>query len=837
MRHALVPRVALVCATMLANGVILGDAPEALRLLAGLALLFVLPGLPWLWGLNWLGTQDGIERIVLLGGLSCALASVALLAAVYWPQPLDLIQVLIALDAVTLGGLVFSTLNQNGTSTRWHWPRGATLASLLAILIMAIYLRWYTLGYGEFHEDEIENMALAVRAMKGEEYAPFLDSKGPIHWLIPAAVWLTHGWINEGLARAPFAICSTLTVLAVFALGRRMAGAGAGLIGAALVAVNGLLIAYARHVENPSIIVLWAVLAAWCAWRFYESRDMPGRDAGVLLIAGWGLLGVGLIAHPNMILYVPPFIGMVGLTIWRRRSLWQRVRTTMLIGGVLFLMLAAAFYVPFVRDPYFPRVIEYFSTERVGNALLYNRAADLLEQESEYSSRFYTPWVVFFSAVALFGALRQVGRAGPWLATLAGVGVVTTLLWPTLWEWGTFNMALLPYALLIGTVAFSNRVMFHTRSLALWFGVPYLALTFMARDAATHIRNVHPFWMLLAGLGFLTTWAWLRGPWGRVLRLALVVVFGLCFGAILFYEHLQYLATVADYWRAEANARYADFSLYRLVYGGLPRPRKLVSNPRLSGWKVVGVLYAQGELRGDFRTIKESFAVPIWYTFQTPRSCFEDPQNYFVAMGARGLPEAFYQLPRQSYRLSRIVLVDDQPRLFMWERDATMPDDPLTYRLDDYRALYDRMATPARYTRESYGQYPLHITWGDRLLLRGYDISTARLQAGERLELALHWQALAPMNVRYRAFVHVEGDRIWGQHDDDPVCRLRTDEWRPPQAGVGQFRVSLDPNTPPGRYPVLVGVYDPETGERLEARDEHGRSLGSAVELTTIIVE
>ena len=109
--------------------------------------------------------------------------------------------------------------------------------------------------------------------------------------------------------------------------------------------------------------------------------------------------------------------------------------------------------------------------------------------------------------------------------------------------------------------------------------------------------------------------------------------------------------------------------------------------------------------------------------------------------------------------------------------------------------------------------------------------------AGETLALTLHWQALAPMDIRYRAFVHVERDRMWGQHDDDPVCRLRTDEWRPPQAGIGQFRVTLDPATPPGTYPVTVGVYNPENGERLEWVDERGQSLGNVVELTTITVE
>ncbi len=829
-------RLTLLLATGLANGVILIGAPDALRLLAGMALLFVFPGLGWLWALNWLGSQDGVERIVLLAGISCAIASVALLAAVYWPQPFDLTQVLIALDAATLSGLVVSLFARRGTSAGWHWPRGAILTGLLAVLAVAIYLRWHTLGYGEFHEDEIENMTLAVRAMKGEEYAPFLDSKGPIHWLIPAAVWLTHGWINEGLARAPFALCSTLTVLAVFVLGRRMISEGVGLAGAALVALNGLLVAYARHVENPSIIVLWAVLAAWCAWRFWESRTLSGEGVDALLIVGWGLLGVGLIAHPNMILYLVAFLGAIGLAIWQQRVLWARSRAAILIGGVLCVALAAAFYVPFVRDPYFPRAVEYFATERVGTGWLYNQAASLLEQESEYSSRFYTPWVVLFSAVALLGAVRQIGRAGPWLAAVAGIGIVTTLLWPSLWIWGPLNMALLPYGLLISAIAFSHRIAFHLRSLALWFGVPGIALTFLARDAATHIRNVHPFWALLAGLGFLTVWAWLRGRWGQALRWALVVVLGICLGAILFHEHLQYLGTVAEYWRAEASARYADVSLYRLVYGGLPRPRKLVSNPRLSGWKVVGVLFAQGQLRGDFRTMKESFAVPIWYTFQTPRSCFEDPQNYFVAMSARGLPAEFDQLPSHGYTLTRVVLVDEQPRLFVLERNAT-PMDPLIYQLDDYRAQYDHMATPARYVQEPPAQHPLRIIWGGRLLLYGYDITRIQLKPGESLELALHWRALAPMGVRYRAFVHVESERIWGQHDDDPVCRLRTDEWRPPQAGIGQFRVSLDPHTPPGRYPVLVGVYDPDTGERLEAVDEHGRPLGSAVTLTTITVE
>jgi len=206
----------------LADAIILFVPLDALKLIAGLAMLFILPGLPWLSTLDWLGTRDGIERIVLLCGLSLAMAATALLGAVYWPGPFDLAAVLIALNAVTLGGVaggayrgwrkgdLLSPDSGKCSLADWSWPERRTLIVLLAVVVVATFLRWYTLGYGEFHEDELENMRLAVHAMKGEEFAPFIDSKGPVHWLVPGALWLMHGWVNEAIARTPFALCSTI---------------------------------------------------------------------------------------------------------------------------------------------------------------------------------------------------------------------------------------------------------------------------------------------------------------------------------------------------------------------------------------------------------------------------------------------------------------------------------------------------------------------------------------------------------------------------------------------------------------------------------------------------
>ena len=48
--------------------------------------------------------------------------------------------------------------------------------------------------------------------------------------------------------------------------------------------------------------------------------------------------------------------------------------------------------------------------------------------------------------------------------------------------------------------------------------------------------------------------------------------------------------------------------------------------------------------------------------------------------------------------------------------------------------------------------------------------------------------------------------------------------------------LSLDPLTPPGEYPLLVGLYDPMTGERLPVTGGNANPYGNAVVLGTVEV-
>jgi hypothetical protein len=49
--------------------------------------------------------------------------------------------------------------------------------------------------------------------------------------------------------------------------------------------------------------------------------------------------------------------------------------------------------------------------------------------------------------------------------------------------------------------------------------------------------------------------------------------------------------------------------------------------------------------------------------------------------------------------------------------------------------------------------------------------------------------------------------------------------------------IPIDPSTPVGDVPLLVGMYSLGSGERLSIQDANGVSIGDAVRLTTVRVD
>jgi hypothetical protein len=112
--------------------------------------------------------------------------------------------------------------------------------------------------------------------------------------------------------------------------------------------------------------------------------------------------------------------------------------------------------------------------------------------------------------------------------------------------------------------------------------------------------------------------------------------------------------------------------------------------------------------------------------------------------------------------------------------------------------------------------------FGDAIVLDTFALPAADLQAGDPLRLTLRWHAVAVVPQRYKVFVHVSASRAAppvAQHDSEPGGGLEpTSVWPAGVAIVDRQGVLLPPELPAGRYELLLGVYDPASGQRLPVK-------------------
>ncbi|MFQ6057600.1 MAG: glycosyltransferase family 39 protein [Anaerolineae bacterium] len=136
-------------------------------------------------------------------------------------------------------------------------------------------------------------------------------------------------------------------------------------------------------------------------------------------------------------------------------------------------------------------------------------------------------------------------------------------------------------------------------------------------------------------------------------------------------------------------------------------------------------------------------------------------------------------------------------------------------------------------------QHLLLLNFADQLELVGYDLDRKRVQAGEMLNLKLYWQAQRDLDRDYTAFTHLlsQGEHIYGQLDR----RLGGDFYPSSRWPVGEvvqeeYPIVVLPGTPPGRYPLEVGLYLRSTMERLPILGQDGEALGDRYLLTEVEV-
>jgi len=175
-----------------------------------------------------------------------------------------------------------------------------------------------------------------------------------------------------------------------------------------------------------------------------------------------------------------------------------------------------------------------------------------------------------------------------------------------------------------------------------------------------------------------------------------------------------------------------------------------------------------------------------------------------------------------SIQASHVVFEDESPQTLVQTGSSVTIDGKAVATTElDVAELYAQMEGLARM---QFLDYRL----GSAIRLVGYELATPNLDPGDELRLALHWQADARPEAEYTVFVHVLNDvgELVAQRDSMPQDdTLPTIHWPVGLLIDDVHLIPLPPDTPPGEYHVVIGMYTWQTGERLPVYRPNGEEI------------
>jgi hypothetical protein len=152
-------------------------------------------------------------------------------------------------------------------------------------------------------------------------------------------------------------------------------------------------------------------------------------------------------------------------------------------------------------------------------------------------------------------------------------------------------------------------------------------------------------------------------------------------------------------------------------------------------------------------------------------------------------------------------------------------------------------AVPAAMVSESGAEFAfadeIGMAAGEPIIrLRGYTLLTPQAAGGEIMQLALYWEALQPIEARYKVFVHLVDarGRLVAQRDSEPGGGgLLTTTWPVGEPIADHYGLLLPAGTLPGACTLRVGLYGVDDGARLAVLVDSA-SAGDALDLAAVQV-
>jgi len=877
-----------------AHAILFSELPLMLRTLAALTIVGIGPALllsAWLTPRDNGSDQAMLERVVFVAALAFTTLTLGMLLLSYLPGGVARWQVLFVYDLAMMGmggglwvgrgkrgqgegeigrqgetggqeddlarhlhhsqstihnppfTIHHSQLNSSPAPLASRSSRRWLLAGAFILLLLDAGVRLPGLGYAEFHGDEARAVLRASAVIQGEEDVLFLHRKGPVEILAPAALFALTGQLDEANARLPFTLAGLAGLFAVWSIGWRLLSPAAGWLAALLLAVTGYYVAFSRFLQYQSVVILTTAAALLAVAALFQERRAPTRR---LLLAAL-LLATGLLAHYDALAAAPPLAVLLIAAYIRWRAGRRILVMSALLAGTAGVLILALYYVPFLLNPAFRATLDYLVGERIGSAPPYNNLGDLFLRGAVYNSAYLMALLAGLSLVSMIAVFwRGYGRR--WGLLLSGVALFASgmlVLNGGVWTLSGRDMTVVPVGLLLLLACCAPRLDTERRAVWVWFATTFLAYIFFTDQPRTHVHVFFAPWALIVGDVLVTMWLAVSKPLSNTAKAwsaaAGVTVMAVVLGAYVYQLYVRHDVEVLRTWPAHAPTGFWNPGEIENVDGRF-------GFPFTNGWKVIGALYAQHEISGDYETNQRYMWIPDWYTRGQYR-CGSTAEWYFAVNSLEPWMEDQTQiaarLVEQGFSPWGVVTVNGDDRMTIYRNAQGGPADEVRrFALEDFAPAFDAAATsslPLAYpVIQERPQHRLDVIFGDEIKLEGYDLIPAGpLRPNQSFRLKLYWRAVAPSTGSHKVSVQsYYGDGVMvAQKDALPVCdREPTTTWDVGELVVDVHDVTVAADAPPGVYPLFVSLYRETNGERLPIRQPTGE-LVDALQLGNLEIQ
>lgn len=656
------------------------------------------------------------------------------------------------------------------------------------MLLLAAITRFWRLDYHSFWFDEAVSLMwtrTAPQYMWDVTLQLVKDKHPPVYYLL-LRYWRellkVVGLGNDDVAlRTLGALLGVLTVAGILLLASRLSGRATGLVAGVLVALSPVLVWYsqeARMFQPATTALVWAAYALLRAWQ--SPRWLPR-------LGWWAALGVALLLSLYSYLFsafVLPAVGLTLAALWgdgvlrgRRRRAGLPVLPSpnplrLFLEGCLALALTTALFLPLARNAWLANTAD----GSPGQPFMH--VATTLQRQIQIYSVWRVDWptLLLSSVLVMWGGLVLVGVLLPWLGARSGKPVLLSL--DQIWLW-------------------------------LWIGAPLLVGNLLLARNDTIFAEDRYFLFL----GPFVLWAAARGVVGLGARwrpaawlLGVAAVVTLAAGL----PRLWSPAMAREDWRAAAYY-IADTQ---------------AASPGLPAAMVTHVDYTRPAVSFYLRQRIPSEQLPIYYPFGgtlTP-----DQVDTVIAPPLAGIEKA--GAATLWLTQSHLDGVDDGRLVEAWlgqHYPLVTEQYPTGVKLTGYAVQHQFDTLPALAPNAVRPAAEL----APGLTLAACEIITPQVSATDErmhppsgwVHVRLWWQATGPIADDFIATVQMVGpEGVWGDRlyrDNETLRRYPTSTWTTPVYMRDEIDVNLNPVTPPGEYPISVGVRNAagaETGNKAE---------------------